>query len=43
VNYTFKYTNWTHGLGKEYRKNGIKGLYSGVLPYLLTYTTFTAL
>lgn len=43
VNYIFKYANWSHGLVKEYRKNGVSGLYNGVLPYLLTYTTFTAL
>lgn len=43
VNYIFKYTNWQHGFQKEYRQNGIRGLYCGVFPYLLTYTTFTAL
>ena len=43
VNYIFKYADWTHGLRVEYKKNGVKGLYSGAFPYLLTYTTFTAL
>jgi hypothetical protein len=43
VNYVFKYKNWTHGFEKEFGKNGIGGFYNGVLPYLLTYTTFTAL
>lgn len=43
VNFIFKYSNWTHGLGVEYRKNGVRGLYSGALPYMVTYTTFTAL
>jgi len=43
VNYVFKYSNWTHGIGKEYKLNGIKGLYNGVAPYLVTYTIFTAL
>lgn len=43
VNYIFKYSDWTHGIRKEYRLNGVTGLYSGVFPYLLTYTTFTAL
>jgi hypothetical protein len=43
VNYIFKYSDWTHGIQKEYGMNGVKGLYVGVFPYLLTYTTFTAL
>lgn len=43
VNYIFKYNNWTHGLRKEFRNNGFLSLYQGVFPFLLTYTTFTAL
>lgn len=43
VNYIFKYSDWTHGIRKEFRLNGVPGLYTGVLPYLFTYTTFTAL
>ncbi len=43
VNYIFKYSDWTHGLKKEFRNNGIGSLYQGVVPYLITYTTFTAL
>ena len=43
VNYIFKYSNWRHGLMKEFRQNGIKGLYKGVFPYFLTGTSFKAL
>jgi len=43
VNYIFKYSDWRHGIRKEYRANGVVGLYSGVTPYLLTNTTFIAL
>jgi Mitochondrial carrier protein len=43
VNYIFKYANWSHGLSKEYKLNGVPGLYNGVFPYLLCYTTFTAM
>lgn len=43
VNYIFKYSSWSHGISKEYKTNGIPGLYNGVFPYLLTYCSFTAL
>lgn len=43
VNYIFKYSSWSHGIAKEYKTNGIPGLYNGVFPYLLTYCSFTAL
>jgi len=43
VNYIFKYQNLPHAFRKEIRNNGVKALYEGALPFLLTYTTFVAL
>jgi hypothetical protein len=43
VNYIFKYQNIPHAFRKELRTNGVKGLYEGATPFLLTYTTFIAL
>jgi len=43
VNYIFKYQSIPHAFRKEVKGNGIKALYEGMAPYLLTYTTFMAL
>lgn len=43
VNFIFKYQNLPHAFKSEVRKNGLKSLYDGVAPFLLTYTTFMAL
>lgn len=43
VNYIFKYQNLVHAFKKEIKNNGVKSLYEGAAPFLLTYTSFIAL
>jgi hypothetical protein len=43
VNYSFKYSSWQHGMQKEFTCNGVRGLYTGLPPYLLTYSIFAAM
>ena len=43
VNYIFKYQNLVHACKQQCRKHGFLSLYEGVLPFLLTYTTFVGL
>ena len=43
VNNIFKYKNLTHAFRKEIKNNGIRSLYEGCVPFLLTYCTFVAL
>ena len=43
VNYIFKYQNLPHAFRKEITNNGVRALYDGVTPFMLTYTTFIAL
>lgn len=43
VNYNFKYSSWQHGFQKEFMNNGVRGLYTGLPPYLVTYSLFAAM
>ena len=43
VNYIFKYQNLPHAFRQEAKKNGVRSLYNGALPFLGTYCAFVAL
>jgi hypothetical protein len=43
VNYIFKYQNLPHAFGKEIRLNGVRSLYDGVAPFILTYGIYIGL
>jgi hypothetical protein len=43
VNTHFKYQNLVHAFTKEVKTNGVRSLYTGVTPFLMTYGTFVAL
>lgn len=42
-NNIFKYKNLPHAFRKEINANGIRGLYKGSFPFLVTYTSFVAI
>ena len=43
VNYVFKYQNLVHAFKKEIKKDGLKSLYRGSMPFLAMYATFVTL
>jgi Mitochondrial carrier protein len=40
VNYIFKYQNLPHAFRKEVTQNGVRSLYSGAFPFLMTYSCY---